>query len=133
MPRPSAAALALAREFAVRRPDPLPELTDEQAEEWRAIAAALPGDWFSRDNLPLLAAYCRHIVAMRHVAQLITAEEAKVKLDLARFDRLLGMQDRESRAMSALATRMRISQQSTYNMKKVKKPVLESEPWAKAA
>jgi hypothetical protein len=45
------------------RPAPPDELTEEEAEEWRAIASRMPHDWFTRENHPLLCEYCRHIVS----------------------------------------------------------------------
>ena len=75
----------------------------------------------------MLAQYCRHVISSRHVADLIemlTAQEVFAAKD---YDRLLKMQEREGRAMSALATRMRLSQQSTYS-KDRKKGTLVKKP-----
>jgi len=113
----------------VRRPEPPADLTDEQAEEWRAIVNRLAADWFPRETHGMLAQYCRHIVAARRVAQLIEAqEESDTLFDIEEYDRLLKMQEREGRAMSSLATRMRISQQATYDKEK-KKPKSGKRPW----
>ena len=49
-------------------------------------------------------------------------------LDLDVLDRLYRMQEREGRAMSSLATRMRITQQTTYDKSK-KKPLQGAKPW----
>jgi hypothetical protein len=46
-----------------------------------------------------------------------------------RYDRLLKMQEREGRAISSLATRMRISQQSTMTEKKRKPALTLPKPW----
>lgn len=129
----------------VRRPDPPDELNEEQADEWRAVVGRLPADWFPRETQGMLAQYCRHVVAARRVAQMITALEAGVAaeseepeadrlaiiLSAAKtMDRLLKMQEREGRALSSLATRMRISQQATYDKQK-KKPLQGRKPWDK--
>lgn len=131
--RRSAAALSVVSAsgqiVAINRPDPPTELTDEQAEEWRAIVSRLPGDWFPRETHGLLTQYCRHVIAARRVAQLIEAEEASDSLDLTKYDRLLAMQEREGRAMSSLATRMRISQHSSYDAKKTKGQTITEKPW----
>lgn len=95
----------------VHRPEPPYELTDEQADEWRAIVRQMPADWFPRETHGLLAQYCRHVVAARRIAQLIAQTEAKSTLDVAEYDMLLKMQEREGRALSSLATRMRLTQQ----------------------
>lgn len=114
---------------AIRRPDPPGELTDEQAHEWRCVVNRLPAEWFPRETHGMLAQYCRHIVAARRVAQLIQAAEARDEIDVEEYDRLLKMQEREGRAMSSLATRMRVSQQSTLDREK-KKPLRPAKkPW----
>lgn len=113
---------------AIRRPDPPAELTDEQAAEWRAVVNRLPADWFQRETYPLLAQYCRHVVAARRVSQLIANHEEGETFSVEDYDRLLKMQEREGRAISSLATRMRISQHATYD-KKRKKPIEASRPW----
>lgn len=113
---------------AVERPRPPVELTDEQAEEWLSVVNRLPADWFPRETHGMLAQYCRHVVAARRVAQLIADFEAGPDLDIEQYDRLLKMQEREGRALSSLSTRMRLSQQTTYDAKK-KKPGPTRKPW----
>jgi len=128
--RTSAAALEVAVLGAVetvQRPDAPYELTDEQSEEWWAVVNRLPADWFPRETHGLLAQYCRHVVAARRVAQLVAAEEAG-EMDLNRYDQLLKMQEREGRALSSLATRLRITQQSTVD-KRTQKPTAIKKPW----
>ncbi len=100
-----------------QRPEPPDELTPQQAEEWREIVDRMPVDWFRREIHPLLCSYCRHVTNARHIAGLI---EAAHDLDigdrkaLMRFNRLLGMQERQSSALMGLATRMRLTNQSRY-------------------
>ena len=110
------------------RPDAPYDLTDEQSVEWWAVVNRLPADWFPRETHGLLAQYCRHVVAARRVAQLVSACEADDALDLDRYDTLLRMQEREGRALSSLATRLRITQQATVSPK-AKKPVGVNRPW----
>lgn len=113
------------------RPDPPRELTAEQAGEWRAVVDRLPADWFPRETHGLLVQYCRHIVAARRVAQLIEALEtsSENEFDIERYDELLKMQEREGRALSSLATRMRLTQQTTYDKQKRKGSVGTKRPW----
>ncbi len=72
-----------------------------------SILLLLPVDWFRREIHPLLCSYCRHVTNARHIAGLI---EAAHDLDigdrkaLMRFNRLLGMQERQSSALMGLAT-----------------------------
>lgn len=112
----------------VARPKPPAELTPEQADEWRAVVNRLPADWFPRETLGMLAQYCRHIVSARRVAQLIQQHEALEEFDIDEYDKLLKMQEREGRALSSLATRMRITQQTTYDKSK-KKGKVGKRPW----
>lgn len=110
---------------AIERPQAPDDLTPEQRREWVAIVNRMPADWFPRETHGLLAQYCRHVVAAAHVADLVEKLMAG-KLDsddyVADYDRLLKMQEREGRAMSSLATRMRMSQQSTYEPRRGKGP-----------
>jgi hypothetical protein len=103
------------------RPRAPHDLTDEETEFWAAIVDSLPADWFTPSTLPLLTQYCRHSVQSRKIAELIERASSSPDLELADYDRLLKMQQRESAALASLATKMRISQQSTYDKSK-KKP-----------
>lgn len=113
---------------AIERPRPPIELNDEQAFEWVAVVNRLPADWFGRETQGLLSQYCRHVVAARRVASLIAAAEADPECSIKDYDRLLKMQEREGRAISSLATKMRLSQQTTYDKSK-KKPGQTRKPW----
>jgi hypothetical protein len=131
--RKSADALALLSPAkvleTVRRPEPPYDLTDEQADIWRQVVNSLPADWFPPETHMLLTQYCRHVIASHRVAQLIDAEEkANPFLPLAWAD-LLKIQDRESKAIGQLATRMRITQQSTMRVETIKKPKQSMKPW----
>lgn len=106
---------------AIERPDAPYDLTDAQAEVWRSVVDRLPADWFPRETWPLLSQYCRHVVSAEHVAKLIHDLEAKEGgFDINEYDQLLKMQEREGRALSSLATRMRLTQQATYDKSKTK-------------
>lgn len=129
--RPSSAALAVIGRNGietVKRPEPPDDLTDEQAEEWREVCNRMPADWFPRETWALLAQYCRHVESARHIAQLVAAARASDGFTLEDYDRLLKMQEREGRAITSLATKMRISQQATID-KRTKKPPVTSTPW----
>jgi chaperone required for assembly of F1-ATPase len=129
--RKSSAALAMvsASVETIQRPDAPYDLTDEQSQEWWAVVNRMPADWFPRETHGMLAQYCRHVVASRRVAQLVEACEGETDLDLERYDRLLKMQEREGRAISSLATRMRISQQATVRAEQARKPSTIKKPW----
>src|SRR5690606_27209690 len=88
----------------VRRPEPPAELSEEQADEWRAVVSRMPADWFPRETHGLLADYCRHVVMARRIAQLIEQAVAGETLDVVEYDRLGKMAERESRVIASLAT-----------------------------
>jgi hypothetical protein len=137
MPRKSAAALSVVQTLpGQKRPEPPEELTDEQAEEWRKVVDRLPVDWFPEESHQLLVAYCRHVTRARVLAGLINRFQ-EVWLCSAdgveRYDKLLQMSEREGRAISSLATRMRLTQQSRYRADKAatktSSPSAPSKPW----
>ena len=117
--RKSSAALAVRPVTpmeATPRPVPPDELTDEEAEEWLAIVNRLPADWIARETYPLLIQYCRHVVTARRVHQIIEGlQKANPDdFDFKAYSTAPRMQARESQIITTLATKMRISQQSTY-------------------
>ena len=114
---------------SIERPAPPDDLTADQAAEWMAVVGRLKPDWFGRETHALLAQYCRHVVAARKVARML-AELPESCVD--DYDKLLKMQEREGRAMSSLATRLRLTPQSTYDPKKTKGAGTgRDKPWQK--
>lgn len=145
--RSSAAALSVvgpAGIVTVRRPEPPSDLDADTAAEWRAVVNQLPADWFPRETHAILAQYCKHVVAGRDVSNMITKLKEKADaipddenpLAMMRIvkslDKLYKMQEREGRAISSLATKMRLTNQSRYDPKKVhKKSTAAAEvPWS---
>lgn len=128
--RTSIASLSVAQPVeVVQRADAPYDLTDEQADEWRSVVNRLPAEWFPRETWPMLSQYCRHVVAARRVSQLVTAAEAQAEVDIDQLDRLYKMQEREGRAISSLATRMRLTQQTTYDKSKKRGNGGVKKPW----
>lgn len=137
--RKSSASLEIAtasRIETVERPKCPHDLTDEESEVWFSVVNRLPADWFPAETFPILIQYCRSVVQARRVAELI--ERATSDLDpdtkeptltVAGYDRLLKMQVRQSASIAMLATKMRLSQQSTTNHRGNKKQVSPKKPW----
>lgn len=101
-----------------QRPEPPPGLTEFQSEEWRAIVGRLPSDWFSRETHGLLIQYVRHAenaLKLSVILDTFPLADLNDEAGTERFDKLTKMFEREGRAMSSLATRMRLTQQSRYN------------------
>ena len=114
--RKSAADLAVIQGEASNLPRPPAGLTDEQANEWRAVAPSLPS--LTRAMYPLLEAYCQHAVALRHVRQLVEQDEQSEEFDDKAYDRHLRMQERESRCLASLGVRLGIAQSTSYERQK---------------
>lgn len=131
--RPSAAAIAVMSRATVldrvERQRPPHDLTDEEVVVWVSVTESQPADWFSPSTVPLLAQYCRHAIHARRVAELIERATSDPDLAVSDYDRLLKMQERESRAIASMATKMRISQQSVTNHRGNSKPGAARKPW----
>ena len=133
--RKSAASLSVISSGGIetiRRSSPPEELSDEQGHEWTQVVNRMPSEWFPRETHGMLAQYCRHVVSARRVAQLISLAESAGEFDVREYEMLLRMQDREGRALSSLATRMRISQQATVRAEQARKPSAIGKPWLPA-
>ena len=114
----------------VPRQKPPRELTDEEVRVWRAVVSSEPADWFSPSTSPLLAQYCRHVVHTKRIAEMIERATGDPNLAVTDYERLLKMQQRESQTAAMLATRMRLTQQSTTNHRGNKKPSgAQRKPW----
>lgn len=120
----------------INRPDAPYDLTDEEADEWRAVVASMPADHFARSHYPILAQYCRHVIASRRIAQLVErcCKNSK-KFDREELKELLKMQATESLAIMRLARSMRLTHQAIYkaNATGALRPVqsMAKAPWDK--
>ena len=113
--RKSAAELSVVRvALEGYRPGPPDDLSAQQAHIWREVVESVPGGWISPAQESLLAAYCRHVSTANRLAAMIDQCEPDLKEagDLHRYAKLLAMRERETKALSSLATRMRLTQQS---------------------
>ena len=111
----SAAELTVVTPIGAARPQPPDDLTETQAEVWRNVVDRLPAGWFPRETHDLLAAYCRHVVTHRYISRMIDAcETSTLSSDdaLADFGKILGLRDREAKAMVAIGRSLRITKAS---------------------
>lgn len=114
----------------LQRPPAPKYLGPDAAHEWAEIVSAMPADHFPRETWPLLEAYCRHIVNSRKVASLIDQLEcAEGEFNHNEWSRLFSLQDRQNRAISDLAMKMRLSQSSRYDAKKSRGQGGVLKPW----
>lgn len=125
--RKSAEAIAAVK--VVRdRPEPPVELSERQAAEWRAVVDRMPAGWFERETHALLAQYRRHVERAEIFANQLQAVDAipnppgeqalaAIVQRVELYDKLAKMVEREGRAASSLATRLRLTQQSRVDPK----------------
>jgi hypothetical protein len=95
-------------------PAPPSELTDAQAMVWREVVSTLPGDYIGRGAHAVLVAHCRHVCRGRLLELQLRRFEVEwmnVEDGLERFDRMLAMADRETKAITATARALRLSPQ----------------------
>lgn len=122
--RTSMAALMVPENLTeiVQRPDAPYDLSDEQADEWRAVVDAMPAGHFMRGNYALLTQYCRHVVAARRLGLLIEASAKQTEFDRKEFGVLLQLQAAESSSITRLLRSMRLTQQSVMRAETAKHP-----------
>lgn len=90
-------------------------LSDAERAVWVELVNDQPASAFTPTHGPLLEQYCRHVVQARVLAdEILHFDRAWFADDagLRRYDRLLAMAEREGRAASSLATRLRITRQA---------------------
>ena len=102
----------------IERPKPPLELTAEQSEVWVFVANAMPADWFTPENFPLLGQYCRHVVRARQLAQLIEQQCSSLEMDTREFTDLLGAETKQTAIIKSVATAMRLTQKARYDAQK---------------
>lgn len=117
--RKSVSALAVARSpvGVERMPAPV-HLSDAERTVWIETVNDQPADAFSPVYAPMLEMYCRHVVRSRILADELDNFDRSWISDedgLKRYDRLLGMAEREARAANALARSLRITRQSVIH------------------
>ena len=123
--RRSAAAHAadIATLPVVPRPKPPASLNEEQAREWDAVVARMPMGWFTRETEPILEAYCQQTVWQR-----VLNAELEAARGTPKFMQLIKLANDTAKTLLLLATKMRLTQQSTYDKTK-KKPIRVETPW----
>ena len=109
-------------------------ISDAERNVWFDVVNDQPANSFTATHGPMLEMYCRHVVQSRIIAdELLNFDRSWLADDdgLRRYDRLLAMAEREGRAASSLATRLRITRQaidqqtvarSIINAPKARKP-----------
>ncbi len=113
------ATLAVITGGAPALPPPPADLNKDEMDVWNRIVRTEPPEFFATDaTLSLLADYCRHRQAAAVLSKTISefkSEWLKMEEGAARYDRLLRMRDRETKAVMRCATKLRITNQSRYS------------------
>lgn len=90
-------------------------MSDAELAVWHELINDQPASAFTATHAPVIEMYCRHVVNSRILAdELLNFDRSWLADDdgLKRYDKLLAMSERESRAASSLATRLRITRQA---------------------
>jgi hypothetical protein len=103
------------------RPEPPDDLTDRQKAVWRDISGSEAANFFSTAaSRAMLADLCRHRETMEVVTNAVNefrvgwlSEDGGPE----RLDRLTKIRDRECKAATSLATKLRLTNQSRYTPK----------------
>lgn len=126
-------------------PDPPKSLKgEEERAVWIATVRSCEEGHFKPHHYPTLEAYCGHVVRCRRLMEMIHMQEeahtammecrpSPVPFMLEEYLKLLNVLQRQSNACSTLSVKMRISQQSEYDVRGVRKghePTEDEQPWA---
>jgi len=108
--RKSSAALSVVIGSIDGRPKPPSDLTKFQREVWERTVANETSSFFNTAALQqLLKEYCRHVESAHKLAAMIEVVEQATSFDdeaIKAYDKLLGMRDRETKAIGDKATKL---------------------------
>lgn len=112
MARQSTASLSVVAIGLPERLAPAAGLSADEQARWLAVVASKPVDWFGPDSEPLLKEYVRaeamcDLLAVQIHGAIAGGETGEVKA-------LLDMRDKESKRLTSIATKLRLTQQSRY-------------------
>ena len=102
------------------RPEPPAGLNDRAQDEWRRVVNRMPSDWFTDETLSVLQAFCEHVAEGEALQLMIERVRNLAMRDDEAFDRyrkLCAMKESQTRAALSCATKMRLTQQSSYTDK----------------
>jgi hypothetical protein len=131
--RKSAAELAVVS-IAGEQPRPKPpmSLCDEEKRYWKQLVDCMPHGWFPPETWGFLTAYCRELFAADETASQINEMRRLGLQKTEDFHKLLDKQSAHTKVIMNLATKMRLTQQSTYDQQTSKKRQAtndQEDPW----
>jgi hypothetical protein len=134
--RKSTASLSVIPGGIDRRPEPPAEVTEPEAEVWTRTVEGEAADVFGTAALQqMLKDYCRHVIAAERLGLVIEAnmQTTESEVSIKDLDCLLKMRDRETKAISDKATKLRLTNQSRYTPRAAgtaaKNSAQASKPW----
>lgn len=119
-----------------QHPEPPETLTADQQQVWRDTVMVMDPKWFKPETWPLLASYCRHVAYAQKLAPMV--ERALEDVDaigiadpevIKAADKIVSMHEKQVRAASSLATRLRITLQATRTADQTKPNLPSQKPW----
>lgn len=103
-----------------QRPEPPACLSNRATDEWRRVVNRMPSDWFTDETLSILQAYCEHVAEGEAIQIMIEKVRPTAMSKDESYDRyrdLLRDKELQTRAALSCATKMRLTQQSSYTDK----------------
>lgn len=89
-------------------------------DEWNRVVNRMPSDWFTDETLSTLQAYCEHTAEGEAIQMMIEKVRVTAMADdesYKRYRDLLRDKELQTRAALSCATKMRMTQQSSYTDK----------------
>jgi len=118
------------------RPDPPPELTKDQALEWRKIVKGMPADWFTMEMWPLLGALCVAICQLKKVTKAVEEIEVGSKHHII----MSKLQNQYLSIIGKFSTKLKLTPQSRHNANASRRATREAvaqrrhkAPWEKTS
>lgn len=117
-----------------KRPPPPAHLEEDEKTIWKTVVDSMPVDWFSPPTFPLLEAYCLGVSQLNFIRKLALEEKRKTPVNIKEVKSWNRLIQSNQKTIAMLATKMRIAQQSTYDVKmpigkRVEKEVKAKKPW----
>jgi hypothetical protein len=114
------------------RPAPPVALSDEEKHYWREIVGHMPSNWFPVETWPLLTQLCRVTATSDETGLQMNEMRRQGLQNTEDFQRLANLQLTQAKVLMNLATKMRLTQQSTYDPQTSKKRSStddQEDPW----
>jgi hypothetical protein len=97
------------------RPEPLSNLDEDEAKVWREVVARMPAGWFGRETHGLLQQYCKHEASLGFIDKVMQDIKRCPAPDLVEWRKMARERRLESKMVTFLATKMRLTQQACYD------------------